>query len=339
MTPSIRLQSFFLIVFFTFFSVNTFAQCLQIETILVDACDDSGDEGFNEMVRFKTGTTPVNVGVMNVNWPAQSWQGLLQNAFTASKVATLNAQIALLGGCGRLLEPISGVIPANTKVILITSQNFSLTANAFGALTQDVYILFQDNPTVTGGHFGNYNATSGIRTLTISFGACSGTVSYDRSLLVDASGLPGASNGATVNFSSTGVASYTNGGCVAPIDVFTVEAGNPIASCPGATVALLGTAQGQNLVAWSASSGLFSNSSGLSTNFTLPFSASGSIVLTLTVTNICGNSISDTVTITVNPTTTPNFSPTIAFCTGSVAPTLNTTSPNGIVGTWSPVSN
>jgi len=143
MTPSIRLQSFFLIVFFTFFSVNTFAQCLQIETILVDACDDSGDEGFNEMVRFKTGATPVNVGVMNVNWPAQSWQGLLQNAFTASKVATLNAQIAALGGCGRLLEPVLGVIPANTKVILITSQNFSLTANAFGALTQDVIFFFK----------------------------------------------------------------------------------------------------------------------------------------------------------------------------------------------------
>jgi hypothetical protein len=319
------LQSLFLIVFFTCFSVASFAQCLQIETIFVDACADSGDEGFNEMVRFKTGATPVNVGSINVSWPAQSWQGLLQNTFTASKVASLNAQIDLLGGCGDFKEPLLGVIPANTKVILITSQNFSLTANTFGALTEDVYILFQDNATVIAGHFVNYNAASGIRTLTISFGACSDTVSYDRSLLVDANGLPGSSNGATVNFNAAGVASYTNGGCVAPIDVFSVEAGNPLSACPGDTVALLGTALGQNLVAWSASSGLFSNSSGLSTNFTLPFSASGSIVVTLTVTNICGNSIQDTVTITVNPTTAPSFSPTLAFCSGSVVPILNTT--------------
>jgi len=197
--------------------------------------------------------------------------------------------------------------------------------------------LFQDNTTVTTGHFGNYGATSGIRTLKISFGAaCSDTVSYDRSLLVNASGLPGAANGATVNFTPAGVASYTNGGCVAPIDVFSVDAGNTISACPGTTITLAGTALGQSSVSWSAPSGTFSNSAALNSSFTLPFSASGSIVLTLTATNACGNSITDTVTITVSPSTAPNFSSTLALCSGSVAPALNTNSPNGIAGVWSP---
>ena len=35
-------------------------------------------------------------------------------------------------------------------------------------------------------------------------------------------------------------------------------------------------------------------------------------------------------------TTTPNFAPIAPFCTGSVAPTLGPTSPNGITGTWLP---
>ncbi len=43
-----------------------------------------------------------------------------------------------------------------------------------------------------------------------------------------------------------------------------------------------------------------------------------------------------TLTITVNPQTIPNFAIIPAFCSGSIAPILGTTSPNGITGTWSP---
>ena len=119
MINSFRLHSFFLIVLVVFSSVNTFSQCIDIETILVDACDDSGDEGYNEMVRFKIGGSAVNTAGMTVNWPSQMWQGLVQNATTASKVATLNTQILALGGCGQLIQPTAGTIPANAEVILI----------------------------------------------------------------------------------------------------------------------------------------------------------------------------------------------------------------------------
>ncbi len=339
MTFLYRLQPLVFLILLAFSPIRSFSQCFQIETILVDACDDSGDEGFNEMVRFKINGTAVNTAGMIVNWPSQAWQGLVQNATTTSKVATLNAQITALGGCGQLIQPIAGVIPANAEVILITSPNFSLTANAFGALTQNVYILFQDNTTVTGGHFGNYNPVSGIRTLTISFGACSDTVSYDRSLLVDLMGAPGAANGAAVFFTPSGVATYGNSGCVAPIDVFSVDAGTPLNACPGATISLSGTAQGQTSIAWTAPTGTFVNSSNLATNFTLPLSASGTITLTLTVTNSCGNSISDIVLVNVNAATTPAFSAISPICSGDLLLPFPTTSLNGITGLWSPAPN
>lgn len=43
-------------------------------------------------------------------------------------------------------------------------------------------------------------------------------------------------------------------------------------------------------------------------------------------------------TITVNPIVPPNFALIPALCSGSTAPTLATTSPNGIIGTWSPTT-
>ena len=45
-----------------------------------------------------------------------------------------------------------------------------------------------------------------------------------------------------------------------------------------------------------------------------------------------------TLTINVNPIITPNFAAIPNICSGSTAPTLATTSPSGIVGTWSPAT-
>ena len=86
----------------------SFSQCFQIESILVDACDSgssSADEGFNEMFRIKIGATALNTSNLNVNWPSNTWQGLIQNATTNTKVAQLNADIFAAGGCGTILEP------------------------------------------------------------------------------------------------------------------------------------------------------------------------------------------------------------------------------------------
>ena len=321
------------------FASKSYGQCFDIETILVAACDSGGatpDEGFNEMVRFKVGPAAINTSTMIVNFPSNTWQGLIQNSVTAAKVIQLNNQIAALGGCAQLLQPTAGVLPANAKVILVTSQNFSVSANVFGPISQNMYIIFQNNTTQTGGHFGNYGSSS-FRTLTMSFGACTDTVTYDRSLLVTTAGLPGGGNGSSVNFTPAGIASYFNVGCFAPVDPFTVDAGTvAITPCAGNTINLAGTAQGYSNLQWSATSGAFGSANSLSSTYTVPSNATGTIQLTLTATNTCGTVISDVVNFSVAAATVPNFSTTLALCSGAPAPALNATSPNGISGTWNP---
>jgi gliding motility-associated-like protein len=50
----------------------------------------------------------------------------------------------------------------------------------------------------------------------------------------------------------------------------------------------------------------------------------------------CTSVTPTTVSITVVPVVTPNFAAVPPFCSGTTAPLLTNTSPNGIVGTWSP---
>jgi len=52
--------------------------------------------------------------------------------------------------------------------------------------------------------------------------------------------------------------------------------------------------------------------------------------------NQCASSVTFTTTIT--PLTVPNFAQIPTFCSGSTAPVLAATSPNGITGTWSPAT-
>ena len=93
---------------FTFaflFHQNSNAQCFEIESILVDACDgNTNTEGLNEMVRFKVGNAPLNTSNLVVVWPNNPWGGLIQNAAATAKVANLNADILDAGGCGQLIQ-------------------------------------------------------------------------------------------------------------------------------------------------------------------------------------------------------------------------------------------
>lgn len=327
-------QLFFLLILTVFSTQHGFSQCFQIESVLVDAC--GADEGFNEMVRFKIGAADLNTSNMNVNWPSNSWQNLIQNSVTASKVAALNADITAAGGCGHLVEPTAGVLPANATVIIVTSYQLDTALNSFGALSDTIYILFQNNPSITMGHFGNYGS-SAIRILTISFGSCSDTVTYNRSLLVTPTGTNAAADGATVVYTPDGTATYINNGCSAPVQPFTVDAGpNTLNACTGTVLNLTGTAQGQQTVTWSAPSGTFSSPNTLATNYTINAAPGSTVTLTLTIANSCGATVTDTILLTVSNGSVPNFNTTLALCAGSTAPVLNTTSPNGITGTWNP---
>lgn len=329
-------KSLFLLFFFILLNVSkSTGQCFTIESVLVDACSPnipSNDEGFNEMVRFKVGTTAIDLNItpLNLTWPNPSnlWLGLIKNTTTAAKVATLNADIASAGSCGLILEPIGGILPANAEVILVTSQNFSVVSNSFATLTGTIYMIFQNNPSQIGGHFANYNVIPSIKTLIMSFGTCSQSVSYNTSLLLN-------NNGSAVNYSPTGVPTYINNGCNAPIPPFVVNAGASQTACKGSTISLTGTAQGQQTVLWSAPTGTFSNPTSLSTNYSIDPNAPGtSITLTLTITNICNVVKTSTVVINFSTSPIPTVTSPITYCPNAIATPLSATASPGGVLNW-----
>ena len=211
------------------------AQCFTIESILVNTCLPTGttQEGQNEMVRFTVGPSPLNTADLNVIWATagNSWNGVCQNS---SAVIQLNSTI--LNPCGVLLEPIGGILPANAKVFLVTgSSGFSAASNSFAALSEPMYIIFH-NSTNTTGNFGNSSA--GVSTFSMSFspsvGSCSESVSYTASLLV-------GGNGAYVDFSPAGTATYGNIGCSAPLPVYDPSWTVPSPICAGASSINLNT--------------------------------------------------------------------------------------------------
>ncbi|RAR70713.1 hypothetical protein CLV55_110114, partial [Flavobacterium aciduliphilum] len=352
-----KISHFLVIIVVALFISNqrVTAQCFQIESILVDACspnNPTNDEGFNEMVRFKVGSTPINLATtpLTVTWPNTSnlWLGLIQDATTAAKVATLNANIVNAGACGQILEPTGGVLPANATVILVTSQNLNTAYNSFASLTGTIYMIFQNNLTQFGGNFANYNVTPGTRTLTMSFGSsCTDSVTYERSLLVNIYGTYGGTtaenDGATVNFTPSGGATYVNYGCNAPIPPFNVNAGTAITACKGSTINLVGTAVGQDGLLWSAPSGTFSNPTSLTTSYTIDPNATGSsVTLTLTGTKSngsCTQTKTSTVVITFTLVALPTVTSPINYCQNVNATPLNATATGGGILNWYNPSN
>jgi gliding motility-associated-like protein len=215
--------------------------CIEIERILVDACDGGGSpEGNNEMFRFRVGANAISIGDISIvnGWPSQGvnsipWNGFVQNATTAAKTAELNATI--VNACGYLVEPPGGVLPPNRSVLAVTSYSPSATLNSFADLTDTLFILFHDQASQTGGHFLNYNTgTPQAQTLRIQVdGAfpCYEEVTYERGSLVTPAGTPGAQNGAYVDFAPDGTPTYGNSGCQAPFEPFSAEWTNPGPLC------------------------------------------------------------------------------------------------------------
>lgn len=293
-------------------------QCLEIESILVDACNPSAtcpgsSEGQNEMVRFRTGPQPIALNELEADWPNNSWQGLVQNGTTASLTAALNATIE---SCGHLLEPPGGVIPPGSGVLLVTSTAMCLEGNPFTALGDTLYLIFQGGNN-SAGHFANSPASgqpvsptppagNGTRTLVLMHlpSGCSDQVTYVRELLVNNEGTyggPSAMNdGSTVRFSWPGepVVTYVNQGCQAPIEPVGVEAVASGSLCSGGTVQLMGVATGAvQQVAWSGGTGTFADPNALNTSYTAGAGDTGDVVLTLCVTGACAEPICTTVIV------------------------------------------
>ena len=300
------------ILLFIGFALNIHSQnCLEVETILVDACDDAlgSPEGLNEMFRFRIGSNPISISDIQVinGWPSQGvntlpFNGFVQNSFTASKTIELNATIT--ESCGYLIEPPAGIIPSGKSVLAITSYEVSVGLNSFANLTDTLYVIYHQHNGQGGGHFLNQNAgTPQEQTLRIQVNGafpCYEEVSYLRGSLVDANGNNVPQNGAYVDYTPDGIPTYGNTGCQAPFQPFSADWTNPGVLCENVGAIDLSTYITGTL------GGSFSGQ-GVSGTLFNPNGLEGPIDLTYTVipTNECNN-IPASITHTVNVVATPD---------------------------------
>ncbi len=281
------------------------ATCFEIEKILVDAC--GSPEGQNEMLTFRVGNQDLNVNDLTVTWPSTNpWGGIIQNAQTAQLVSDLNATIT---ACGHLIEPTGGILPAGSEVLLITGPNFDPLAHSFANLNDTLVVIVQ-NSNATGGHFANYNASGGTRTLTMSFSnpnGCSDVVSYERDLLVNQNGGYGGTSslkdGAFVSFTADGTPTYDNLGCQIPAGLLSIDVtASTTSACNGDTLVLTANVQGSfSVVTWHSTGGTFPNgNAGVNPNFVVtansPFYIYGGVI------SNCNDTIYDSVQINISNT-------------------------------------
>ncbi|MBL0308563.1 MAG: T9SS type A sorting domain-containing protein [Bacteroidetes bacterium] len=280
-------------------------KCFEIERILVDAC--SSVEGENEMVYFQVGPAPLNTSNLSVEWAttANPWLSVCQNGQTNIKTDSLNNSIM---SCGRLIQPIGGVLPANARVILITSTNVSALANSFANLSDTLYVIYQCFGN-TQGHFGN-SGSAGIKTLIMKFanGGCADTVKYQPSSLVNINGATGGSStlqdGSSVAFTWDGIATYYNNGCVAPFIPSFVDAGPDTSVCVGTPIQLHGMNEGVSGYSWFSSQGTFDTSTILTPVFTPQTGISSFVQVILSGFTAC-DTIYDTLLVNLSSGSAP----------------------------------
>jgi gliding motility-associated-like protein len=278
----------------------------EITNILVDGCAGS-DEGRNEMVLFQIGPNPVNVNDLRVdgagstgaitqnNWPNtnNTWRGIAASPAMPTEVAQINSTII---ECGFLIEPTGGILPAGKKVLLITSTEFDPAAHSFATLQDTMYIIFQNSGN-TSGHFVNYGTPASNRTLVLMHVPTSvgDTVIYDRSLLVNLLGNPGAQDGAAVLYTWPGTATYYNNGCQALYIPYDPSWNAPSSVCS--------SDQPINLNDYlTGSGGGFWSGTNVSGNMFDPSGLSGDYSITYTMGNApCDTSQTHTVTVISGP--------------------------------------
>jgi len=320
----------FLSIAINFLSNNASGQsgCIEIESILVNSCSVGNAEGRNEMLRFRVGNTPLSTNDMTVAWANTNlpWNGLIQNATTAQATAAFNSEIV---SCGLLKEPLNGVLPANSKVLLITSYEVSTTAGFFEQLGDTLYAIYANDNTISG-HFLNYlpNPSPDLQTSVISFGSipgCSDEVSYFRTQLITTAGNIGDEDGATVNFSDNGTPTYINIGCIAPYTPFSANWDIPAICDNTQTINLNTLITGTQGGTWSGP--------GVIGNILDPNGLTGSLTITYVVGNgSCNDELTQVVPIFTN--VSASWTPPPVFCNFSGPIDLNQFVTGSLGGTW-----
>ena len=309
-------------------------KCFEIVSILVDACDGN-NEGQNEMVRLDVGPndiTVANIGVPKYVTGRVNWGASAQNPFlgfatytvtTTNKIKQLNQTIASAGNCGLLIAVNgNGKLPARSKVLIITSEAFNPSAHDFSDLQDTLYVLLQKQGN-TAGHFVNHSTAAGLRELILTYGSCGDTVEYDRTKLKKQNLMVGAEDGAVVDFTYNGTATYTNYGCRIPVPKIVVKATTPVTKlCGGGSFPVYGTVSGSLCYRWTladTSKASIADVKALNTQIRLKPGASGSVKVYLNAWGSCAKAKKDSLIVLISTPPLADFtvdasaSPLICF--------------------------
>ncbi|OWY25689.1 hypothetical protein BVG80_01765 [Sphingobacteriales bacterium TSM_CSM] len=215
--------------------------------VMVDACGDGNAEAANEYFMFQTGTSSYNVNSPGTSLTVACPPGTINSqvtSFTSSpaSVAGLNA---LVGACASgnvfvdaMAAPpagVSGVIPPNAQVLAFTTTFPDLSIfppNYFASLcgASPIYVIFGNYPGPLP-MFKNFGCTGCgcFRYITLSFGGCTYSITYDVEQLVTAAGVPGTANGSFITMDPGGVIGYgnENNECI-PVATFCTPPAAPV---------------------------------------------------------------------------------------------------------------
>lgn len=355
------MKHFYSFIFLLSTIIFSNAQCLRIESILVDACNGStsaNPEDFNEMVRFRTGSTPLPIsqisiagsgssGVFQLNkWPntTKSWHGLVQNANTAALVSALNSSIQ---ACGYIKEPPGGIIPPNSEVILVTSQYMNPFLNSFANLNDTIYMVFQDTVNNKGqGHFANWSSTSSYRYLCLidNSTGCKDTVRYNISLLPLHTDGDAIEYGPVVPNYKLRDTNYVNRGCQAPFIPLSISINGATSYtiCKNNSINLNASTSsvGYSSIQWTSANGTFSAPNSFTTSFLPNTNFTGNTWVYCTIYKPCGtgfNSAKDSVLIVVRDTANivASINPSNTICSNQTATLSVSITNTASTGTYS----
>ncbi|RZJ73602.1 Calx-beta domain-containing protein [Flavobacterium sp.] len=308
-----------------------------------------------------------NVVLTSSATTGNTWSnGATTQSITVSTAGTYTVSVSN-SGCGSAISagttvtvnpiPTTPTISASGATTFCQGGNVVLTSSATtgntwsnGATTQSITVSTSGTYTVAVTSSGCGSAISAGTTVTVNPIPATPTISASGAttfcqggnVVLTSSATTGntwsngqATQSITVSDSGTYSVSVSNSGCSSATSASTLVTVNPIPATP--TISASGATtfcQGGNVVLTSSATTGNTWSNGATTQ-SITVSTAGTY--TVSVSNSgCGSAISAGTTVTVNNPTTPNFVTALTFCAGSSAPSLATTSQNGISGTWNP---
>jgi hypothetical protein len=189
-----------------------------ITSVIINSCNPTCTEGYNEVVFGNTGDYSVTMNTTNFDISYGSTYPLTNYTDVLNSNATTTSQINTAAGCaGTFLDGTGLTLPPNSSFILAPTQLCEEALQWSGLCgSGPIYIIYQDDPNwMLGGTFKNGN-TGGIRYFNSTITTTSGqtfSIDYNYNSTLLQTGTAG--DGDYISFGPNGgTASYGDNNCI-----------------------------------------------------------------------------------------------------------------------------